>query len=91
MSLLHSELAVRISDALLHNARTQGSQIDVMDNNGVVTISGIATSNHARMAAARITAATDGVLSVTNDLEVGAPQTPGEPRAKLVIPGHVLT
>ena len=91
MSLLHNELAVRISDALLHNARTQGSQIDVMDNNGVVTISGIATSNHARMAAARIAAETDGVLSVTNDLEVGAPFMPGEPRAKLVIPGHVMT
>jgi osmotically-inducible protein OsmY len=91
MSLLHSELAVRISDALLHNERTRRSQIDVMEDNGVVTISGVANSGRARLAAAAIAAKIDGVLSVTNDLAVGEPSTPGEPRVQLVIPGHVNT
>jgi osmotically-inducible protein OsmY len=70
MANISSELAIDLSDKIERDKRTADSQIEVIDNNGVVTLSGIALSNEARAAAAEITINHPGVLSLINDLVV---------------------
>jgi len=65
-----SDLALWIEQALTNDKRLDNSQIEVLDDNGVITLTGVAEDNEARMAAAEIVNSAPGVLSVTNDLEV---------------------
>jgi osmotically-inducible protein OsmY len=70
MAYIESELAIALDDKLERDLRTADSPIEVIDHNGVVTLSGCALSNEARAAAAEIAIHHPGVLSVINDLEV---------------------
>jgi hypothetical protein len=65
-----SELALWIEQAFTHNEHLDDSQIEVLDDNGVITLTGVASSNEARMVAAEIVQSAPGVISLTNDLEV---------------------
>jgi len=65
-----SELALWIEQALANDERMDRSQIEVLDDNGVITLTGVAQDNEARMAAAEIVNRAPGVISLTNDLEV---------------------
>lgn len=89
MTHLRSKLATALSDELLRDERTVNSQIEVLDNNGVITLTGRATTNEARQAAAEIAEHFPGVLSVTNDLEVaGLPDETPAPSAVWPLPGN---
>jgi osmotically-inducible protein OsmY len=70
MATLQSDLAIALSDKLERDKRTADSQIEVIDENGVITLSGIALSNEARAAAAEIAINYPSVLSIINDLIV---------------------
>ena len=78
MANMHSELAVALSEQLQRHSHTADSQIEIIDNNGVVTLSGTATSNKARAAAAQIVLNQPGVLSIINDIEIGDPDATSE-------------
>jgi osmotically-inducible protein OsmY len=78
MQNLQSELATNLSAALERDERTDDSQIEVIDNNGVVTLSGTALSQEARDAAGEIAQSFAGVLSVINDIAVARPDDTGE-------------
>jgi osmotically-inducible protein OsmY len=83
MANINSELAISLSDKMERDKRTGDSQIEVIDNNGVVTLSGIALSNEARAAAAEITINHPGVLSLINDVVVDPDATA---EIKFVVP-----
>jgi osmotically-inducible protein OsmY len=70
MATIASDLAVALSDKLERDKRTADSQIEVIDENGVITLSGIALSNEARSAAAEIAINHPSVLSIINDVIV---------------------
>jgi osmotically-inducible protein OsmY len=70
MTKLDSELAIALNSKLERDQRTADSPLEAIDDNGVVTLSGVALSNEARAAAAEICIDHPGVLSVINDLEV---------------------
>jgi osmotically-inducible protein OsmY len=70
MATIISDLAIALSDKLEHDNRTADSQIEVIDENGVVTLTGVALSNEARAAAAEIAINHPAVLSIINDLIV---------------------
>jgi osmotically-inducible protein OsmY len=70
MKTIESDLAIALSDKLERDNRTADSQIEVIDENGVVTLSGIALSNEARSAAAEIAINHPAVLSIINDIVV---------------------
>jgi osmotically-inducible protein OsmY len=78
MANMNSELAVILSDKLERDKHTADSQIEIIDNNGVVTLSGTAVSNKARAAAVQIVLNHPGVLSIINDVEVSDPDATSE-------------
>ena len=65
-----SDAVIRVTEALLHDPRTQGSLIDVSDQGGVITLSGMAPSAAAKEAAEEITSQQPGVLTVINELAI---------------------
>lgn len=70
MTSIASDLAIALSNKLERDIRTADSQIEVIDQNGVITLSGIALSNEARAAAAEIAINHPAVLSIINDIVV---------------------
>jgi osmotically-inducible protein OsmY len=78
MADLESELAVTLREKLMRDRHTTDSQIEVIDNGGVITLSGTAVSNKARAAAAQIVLNHPGVLSLINDIEVNDPDATSE-------------
>jgi osmotically-inducible protein OsmY len=67
-----SEAVNRVTEALLRDPRTQGSLIDVSDQGGVVTLSGMAPSQVAKEAAEEVALQQQGVLAVINELSIRA-------------------
>lgn len=78
MPFSNSPLQAELSRILEGDKRTADSQIEVLDNNGVVTLTGNALSNEARLAAAEIAENHPGVLSIVNDLTVSDPEATSE-------------
>jgi osmotically-inducible protein OsmY len=66
-----SQLAIRLEDALERDERTGDAQIEVMDDNGVVTLTGFAPDDETRQAAGAIAKGLSGVTTVINDIELG--------------------
>lgn len=63
-------LQKQVQDALAEINEMRGARIDVLDSNGVVTLTGIAPSAEARDQAEAIVRGTPGVISVINELHV---------------------
>jgi osmotically-inducible protein OsmY len=89
MANLDSTLAVALGGRLERDKRTANSQIDVISNNGVVTLSGFVLSNKAHSAAVEIAMSHPGVLSVINDLEIDDPDATTELSVVLPLPATV--
>ena len=66
-------LAQRVQDALAEDPRTEDLILDVVDENGIVTLTGTVPSHDARKAAEKIARQQEGVIEVVNDLVVEAP------------------
>ena len=64
------EQARRVQEALSEDPRTENLTIEVVDENGIVTLTGTVPDQEARDAAEEITNQQDGVVQVINDLEV---------------------
>ena len=73
MANIESTLALALDDLLTRDRRTTDSQIEVIDNNGVITLSGVALSQEARRVATEVASNHPGVLSVINDLDIDDP------------------
>lgn len=72
MTIRHSELAHRVSAALQDDPRTEDAAIDVIDESGVITLTGTPTSDDVYQAAEEITRQLEGVIEVVNELQVAA-------------------
>jgi osmotically-inducible protein OsmY len=65
-----SDIVARVQGALLEDARTGEFGIEVIDHDGVITLTGAVDSEKTREAAEEIARQQEGVLEVINDLEV---------------------
>ena len=63
-------LQQQVQDALAEINELRGAQIDVLDNNGIVTLRGIVPNVDARERAETIARGMDGVISVINELDM---------------------
>jgi len=70
MAELKDRLSAEIQEALSSDARTAGSNIDVVNKGGIVTLVGTAESAEARDAAEEIVEGTSGVVSVVNEIDI---------------------
>jgi len=66
----YSEVAKRVRTALANDERTREFGIDVVDDNGLVTLRGTVTSRETRQTAEQIAREQKGVIDVINDLQV---------------------
>lgn len=89
MPKIESRLARAMGDLLERDKRTADSQIEVIDNNGVITLIGVALSHAARSAAAEIVAHQPGVMGLINDLEVIDPDATNEVAVVLPLPTNL--
>ena len=60
----------QVQDALAELNDMRGARIDVLDSNGIVTLTGIVPSVEVRERAEEIVRRMDGVTSVINELDV---------------------
>jgi hyperosmotically inducible protein len=70
MTLKQADVAKRVQDALAQDPRTEDLILDVVDENGIVTLTGTVPSHDARDAAEEVARQQEGVLEVINDLKV---------------------
>ena len=63
-------LQQQVQEALAEINELRGARIDVLDSNGVVTLTGIVPSVEARERAESLVRGMDGVTSVINELDV---------------------
>lgn len=70
-------IAATIKAALLDNRHTSGTRINVDSRDGVVRLSGFASSAAEKEAATRVAAGVEGVKQVVNDVAVAAPTSMG--------------
>lgn len=59
-----------VQEALAEINELRGAQIDVMDNNGIITLTGMVPSADARDQAEAMVRRLSGVMSVINELDV---------------------
>ncbi len=71
------QLAQKVAEALHRHEALREVPIDVVDEAGVITLTGTVNTLEAKEAASSIAEEIPGVLEVINDLEVE--QAPGEP------------
>ena len=64
------DLQHQVQDALIELNEMRGVRIDVLDNNGMVTLTGYVPTNDARERAESIVRGMEGVISVINELHV---------------------
>ena len=70
MANIVDELTLALNDLLQRDERTVDSPIEVINEGGVITLTGNVYSHNARAAAAEIAGGHPGVISVINDLTV---------------------
>ena len=64
------DLQHQVQDALGEINKLRGAQIDVLDTNGIITLTGIVPTVAARERAEEIVRGMEGVVSVINELDV---------------------
>lgn len=64
------DLQHQVQDALSEINELRGARIDVLNNNGIVTLTGIVPTVDARERAEAIVRRMDGVMNVINELNV---------------------
>lgn len=60
----------QVQDALAELNEVRGARIDVLDSNGIITMTGIVPTVEAREKAEAIARGMDGVVSVINELDI---------------------
>ncbi len=69
MDQLTSDLVSQIHDALMNDARTRDESIDVINENGIITLRGRVRDRATKDAAEQIAQSQPGVMSVVNELD----------------------
>ena len=64
------DLQHQVQEALAEINELRGARIDVLDSNGIVTLTGMVPSVEARERAEAVVRGMDGVTSVINELNV---------------------
>jgi len=64
-----TDLQTRVQRALMDDSRTQDYGVEVLDNNGVITLRGIVPSREASTAVETVAREVDGVVSVINETD----------------------
>lgn len=64
------EITKSVTKALLEDPRTKDAAIEVIDQNGILTLSGRVKNNKVRTAAETIAMQQPGVVSVINELKI---------------------
>jgi len=64
------DLQHQVQEALAEINELRGARIDVLDSNGIVTLTGMVPTTEARERAESIVRGMDGVVSVINELDV---------------------
>jgi osmotically-inducible protein OsmY len=64
------DLQHQVQQALAEINEMRGARIDVLDSNGIVTLTGIVPTVDARERAEEMVRRLDGVISVINELDV---------------------
>jgi len=67
---LNNDLQGKVESALLNDQRTRDAIIEVDNNNGIVTLSGVVKSAEIVSAAEEVAGQPDGVIKVVNLLRV---------------------
>lgn len=70
MNALNTNVYERVSKALLDDPRTSEAVIDVVTQQGMVTLTGLVDSEEVRQAAEEIARNQPGVITVVNELKV---------------------
>lgn len=65
-----SDLAVQLAEQLAADERTEDVAVSILDNSGVITMSGTAPSDEAKRTAVDMVNAHEGVKSVIADIRV---------------------
>lgn len=65
-----TDIQLNVQTALMQDAQTQDYGIEVIDNNGIITLKGVVPSLEASERAELITKDIDGVRAVFNELAV---------------------
>lgn len=82
-------IAATIKAALLDNRHTSGTRINVDSDNGVVSLSGFASSEAEKVAATRVAAGVKGVKQVVNNVAIAAPTSMGTRLDDSIVTGKV--
>jgi len=70
MAISNTEITKLVVEKLIGDERTKDYAIEVIDNNGVITLKGAVSSIESRQAAEEITESVEGVKSVINDISI---------------------
>jgi osmotically-inducible protein OsmY len=89
VTIRHSELAQRVSAALQDDPRTQDAAIDVVDESGIITLTGSVASDDIHQAAEEIARQQEGAVQVINELQIEAEDQDGK-IAVVVPPAHEI-
>lgn len=87
MTVRHSKLVQRVITALQNDPRSGGAAIDVVDENGTITLTGTVAADNVRQAAEDAAQRQEGVIQVINELEVEESGREGE-ESTFVLPAH---
>ena len=66
----NSSVQLQVQSALLQDHLTEDADIEVLDNNGILTLRGVVPSREARDRAEDIARTVSGVTTVINELDV---------------------
>ena len=70
MNQTMDDLQTRIQRALMNDSRTKEYGVEALDSNGIVTLRGTVPSYEARDLVEEVVRGVDGVVSVTNEIDV---------------------
>jgi len=65
-----TNLQTRVQRALMDDPRTKDYAVEVLDNNGIITLGGAVPSREASTAVEMVAREVDGVVSVINETDV---------------------
>ncbi len=78
MTVRHSGLVQRVGSALQEEPVTRDAAVDVVDENGTITLTGLVASDDALQAAKEVAQQQEGVIQVINELRVEEGDQKGE-------------
>jgi osmotically-inducible protein OsmY len=70
MNQTMDDLQAKVQRTLMNDSRTKEYGVEVLDNNGIIILRGVAPSHEVRDTIEAIVRGVDGVISVNNEMDV---------------------